>query len=71
MLPTFEAESLINKFYEQIGFYPQANCCALVHVKELIRLGNNKGGFTQNVIDLNFYELVLNKIEKELSPMIL
>jgi hypothetical protein len=34
-------------------------------------VGNDKGGFTQNVIDLNFYELVLNEIEKELSPMTL
>lgn len=63
MIPSQEAKELINKFYSEIGSYPQAKRCALVAVKELINSLEKNRGYTQCAIDLRHYEVVKNEIE--------
>lgn len=64
MEPKEKAKELIYRFYSKIGFYPQAKDCALECVEEVIESLNKNRGYTQCVIDLEFWEKVKIEIKK-------
>ncbi len=69
MTPSAHAKQLIFKFYEHIGFYPQAKQCALLHVDLMIGSLYRNIGYTQCSIDLGHYQDVKREIEKEIKAI--